>query len=90
MAEILASGITAANSSTVTLAAGASATLHMRVDADGGAAAYLAYVQKQASDSSWYTIGELTHKQPCMVLSAVGSFRVRRVSADVAVGVDKD
>jgi hypothetical protein len=90
MAEILASGTSVANSSTVTLAAGESATLALRVDADGGGANVQAAVQKQGSDTNWYTIGVLSHKAPCMVLSAVGSFRVRRIAADVAFGVDKD
>jgi hypothetical protein len=94
MAEILAPGAAAANSSTFALTAGQSATLAL-FTADGTLPplqAAIFHIQKQASNAQWVNTGAfLTEWEPVVVLTGVGTFRVARpLLAGESVGVDKD
>ncbi len=91
MAQILAAGTTLADSSSVTLVAGDSATLSL-FGTDFPNPRCAADIQKQASSGAWVTIGQLRFIQDecSKVLSAVGTFRVQRRKCPSAIGVDQD
>lgn len=86
VASIIADGITEANSSDFTLAAGESATLSIR--GAGGPGAKVK-IQLKASDSTYDDFGYLDSQNRVVVLSAIGTFRCVKLAATTAYGVDK-
>lgn len=79
---LLASGTTAAQSSTVVLADGASATLIMVGNGT---------IQIQISSASGYvTAGYLDSQYPVKNIAGPGTYRVSRELTTVAVGVDRE
>lgn len=96
MAEILAVGTTAAQSSTVTLTSGQEATLSLFTSTgvlERPQRPDVFHVEKQASNSEWVRTGAvLTADQPVIVIRGIGSFRVNRPALNVTqqIGVDKD
>jgi|GEM_PF-4802025 len=96
MAEILAAGTTAAQSSTVTLTSGQEATLAL-FTSDGvlerPQRPEQFHVEKQASNSQWVRTGAyLSADQPVIVIRGIGSFRVNRPALSVSqqIGVDQN
>lgn len=91
MASFLTAGTTEAASSTFTLAAGESATLYL-IDAAGPGLPedIVVDIQIASSATEYFNIGVLTRERPCLVLTAVGTFRVLRKVCSTAVGVDKN
>lgn len=91
MAELIASSVNAANSADFTLTTGVTATLNLKGPADTWVGPQsIAYVQIKSADGRYYTIGALTVQNPASVLSAVGTFRVAKIAAPDAFGVDKN
>lgn len=86
VASIIADGITEANSSDFTLAAGESATLSIR--GAGGPGAKVK-IQLKASDATYDDFGYLDSQNRVAVLSAIGTFRCVKLAATTAYGVDK-
>ena len=93
MTQILASGNTEAPSSTFTLTAGQAAPRSL-FDASGPVLPddATAHIQYQASNSQWMNFvgGELTARNPSLVLEAIGTFRVLRMRCSGDFGVDRD
>lgn len=90
MAELIASGTTEADSADFTLTAGTSATLYLK-DAAGSSVPPLSTAEVQIkSGTEYFTVGTLNIRAPAQVLTAVGTFRVRRMASAAAFGVDKD
>lgn len=90
MAELLASSTAAADSADFTLTAGNTATLNLK----GGSETWvgpqsIAYVQIKSSDNRYYNIGAMTVQNPAVVVSAAGTYRVSKMAAPEAYGVDK-
>jgi hypothetical protein len=81
--QILASGTSAARSSTLDLSDGASQTLVMRAAGQG-----VLSVQIQGSDSSWVTIGYLDSQYPSKQVTGPGVFSVYRDASAVEVAAD--
>jgi hypothetical protein len=91
MAELLASGTTAAQSGTFTLAAGESATLFLKAAVNNSIGADVRVgVEVQDAGGVWQPIGQLNVSVPAQVLTAVGTFRVNRQVCAAAIGVDKN
>ena len=90
MAELIASGTAEADSADFTLAAGDQATLFLK-DAAGTTVNPhgVAQVHIKSADGEYFLVGKLDTAQPAAVLSAPGTYRVRRLAAAVAYGVDK-
>ena len=90
MAELIASGTTEASSADFTLAAGEQATLFLK-DAAGPVTTphAVAHVLIKSSDNEYFLIGKLTDSEPAKVLAAPGTYRVTRMAAAAAFGVDK-
>lgn len=88
MANILAAGTTAADSTEVSLATGVHAVLAL-IGSDGAipADAYLA-VQYEGSDEAFYTAAVLSASNPVHRLIGPGVWRVSRTVVSSAVGVD--
>lgn len=88
--ELLATGTSAANSSDFTLAAGESATLFLK-DADGGGlnSRALVYLEVKDETGQYTTIDSLTTNKPGFVLTAIGTFRVRRPAGGDSCGVSR-
>lgn len=90
MAELIASGTTTAQSADFDVEAGASASLFLK-SASSQTLPYdaLAIVQVKSADATYFDVGVLTATDPMKVLQAAGTFRVSRVAASSAYGVDK-
>lgn len=90
MAELIASGTAEADSADFTLAAGEQVTLFLK-DAAGTTVNPhgVAQVHIKSADGEYFMIGKIDTSQPAAVLSAPGTYRVRRLAAAVAYGVDK-
>lgn len=90
MSELVASGTTTANSNDFTIDAGASASLFLK-SATSQVLPYdaRATIQVKSADATYYDIGALTESDPMKVLQAAGTFRVVRIGASAAYGVDK-
>lgn len=82
-AEILATGNSAARSSTVTLSQTEVNTFLLRAS---NSAKLL--VQQQASDGSWITIGDLTSSSPSKTVNGPGVFSLLREMSPVGVAAD--
>lgn len=91
MANIIASGVTAASSAEFTLAAGESATLFIsHASLDEVNASALAKVQIKSAAGTWTTVGTLRYGQPALVLTGAGTYRVHRpVTTGDAISVEK-
>lgn len=96
--EILASGSSTGNSSTVTVTAAAPVTVSLKhasgaVPEFGPAAgtnpAYgPIFVQSQDDAGAWNFTGEvLTARNPTLLLNRPGVYRIRRLSLDTSIGV---
>lgn len=97
MAELIASGTTEANSADFTLAAGSSTTLYLKRTSGPGLPADAEALVQIKSGTEYFTVGRLTSAAPAQVLSATGTFRVKRMPAfgahgttPLAYGVDRD
>lgn len=90
MAEILASGTTETSSSTFTVTAGTPVTVFLKV-ASGALVprGSRAVVQIQESGTNWLTVIELTRQRSQVVIDAPGTYRVTRLAAGTAFGIDK-
>lgn len=90
MAELIASGTTTANSADITIEAGASASLFLKsATSQTLPQDAKAVIQVKSTDATYYDIGTLTATDPMKVLQAAGTFRVVRIGASAAYGVDK-
>lgn len=92
MAELIPSTTAQADSADFTLAAGDSATLYLK-NPSGPPLPRDAVAQVQIkSGANYYTVGVLTFLSPGQVLTAIGTFRVRKLvsSFNEAFGVDRD
>lgn len=87
--NLLTAGTTAANSSDFTLAAGESATILLK-DAAGPRLSQGAtvYIDMKDDAGQYFEIDRLNIDKPAVVLTAIGTFRVRR-PAGVSVGVSR-
>ena len=89
MAELIASGTTQADSADFVLA-DASATLYLK-NATGSSVAPLCWASVQVkSGSQYFNIGHITGTEPLKVLTANGTFRVRKHASADSFGVDRD
>ncbi len=90
MAELIAAGTAEADSADFTLASGDQATLFLK-DAAGPrvSADAVAHVQIKSADGEYFQVGHLDSYNPAKVLSAPGTYRVKRIANAVAFGVDK-
>ena len=90
MAELIAAGTTEADSADFTLAAGDQATLFLK-DAAGPsvAADAIARLQIKSAAGEYFNAGHLDSFNPAKILSAPGTYRVKRLAASSAFGVDK-
>ena len=89
MAELIASGTTQVDSADFTLA-NASTTLYLK-NASGGSVPPLSAATVQIkSGGLYFNVGILTGLEPLRVLTATGTFRVRRHVSDSSFGVDRD
>lgn len=89
MAELIATGTTEADSSDFTLSSGASTTLYLK-DAGGLIPASCTAAIQIKSGSLYFNVGELNGTEPVKVLSATGTFRVRKFANAATFGVDRD
>lgn len=90
MAELIASGTTEADSDDFTLSSGDQVTLFLK-DAAGptvGSDA-IALVQIKSADAQYFIVGKIDFGTPAKVLAAPGTYRVKRLAASAAYGVDK-
>lgn len=91
MAELIAIGTAQVNSADFTLAAGETATLYLKdVAGQQVESTSIARVQIKSSEGEYFNIGELNCRELAKVLSGAGTYRVQRLSANVAFGVDKN
>lgn len=90
MAELIAAGTTEADSADFTLASGDQATLFLK-DAAGPQVAgdAAAIVQIKSAAGEYFSAGVIDAAVPAKVLSAPGTYRVKRLAASAAFGVDK-
>lgn len=88
--ELLALGITAANSADITVAAGDSTHIHLRGSAPPSVPRCTVSVEVKGSDASYTEIHRLTENNVSCVIDAAGVYRVRRSACEFSVGVDKD
>lgn len=90
MAELIAAGTPEADSADFTLAAGDQATLFLK-DAAGPsvAADAIARLQIKSAAGEYFNAGHLDSFSPAKVLSAPGTYRVKRLASSAAFGVDK-
>lgn len=91
MAELIATSSVQADSGDFTLVAGSSTTLYLK-DAAGPTLPFGAAALVQVkSGTEYFTIGTLDDSAPAQVLTAVGTFRVRKLASSTgAFGVDRD
>jgi hypothetical protein len=89
--ELLAAGNTAATSSTFVLAAGDSATILLKPAAGTATVPLQAGVVIEAEDSGsrWIPHQTVKGSEASFVLTAEGTFRVRRPAQTFSVGVDR-
>ena len=91
MAELISTQTTAAQSADFTLTSTDVATLSLKnatsgVPTDGG----VAEIQlKSVASGTYMTIGYLTKSDPCLVLSAPGTYRINKPISTIAFGVDQ-
>lgn len=87
--EILASGVTAANSSDVTVASGASASVLLK-DAAGPQVPndVVLNVQYKSAGGEYFNLAILDYRTPMLVLAGPGTYRVARPACSTAIGVD--
>lgn len=89
--QILAAGTSAADSSDVVVTVGAPTTIFLKAGADGPVSSDADFdIKIKSAGSTWHTIGKLTGKEPAKVIDGAGTYRVSRVFASSAVGVDKE
>ncbi len=90
MAELIAAGTAEADSADFTLAAGDQVTLFLK-DAAGPQilADAEAIVQIKSAAGEYFSVGLLNAAGPAKVLAAPGTYRVKRLAASTAFGVDK-
>lgn len=87
MANIIPLGNTGATSAEITLAAGASTTIH-----GSGTGEWTAQIQIKNSDASFTTLSGITARDPAKGIFSPGVYRVQRLATDVAIQcrVDQD
>jgi hypothetical protein len=90
MAELIAAGTTEADSADFTLASGDQVTLFLK-DAAGPRVASdaVAHLQIKSAAGEYFHVGHLDSYNPAKVLAAPGTYRVKRLAASAAYGVDK-
>lgn len=86
--NLLTTGTTSANSSDFTLAAGESATIALK-DATGNTVSggVKVYIDIKDDTGAYFQVDRLGPDKPAVVLSGIGTYRIRRVASSVAVGV---
>ena len=93
MANLIASGTSAADSSDFTVTAGTPTTIHL-IDADGGNlpsdAQALLYMKSSGNQYRPVKNGELNAMKPELVLDGPGTYRVSKFASSVAFGVDRE
>lgn len=92
MAELIASSAGQADSADIALTAGASTTLYLKTASATLPRDAVALVQVK-SGSNYFTVGQIDAANPMQVLTAVGTFRVRKLAAaetGSSFGVDRD
>lgn len=87
MANIIASGTTAADSAEFTLAAGDSTVLLLTGTPASDARAV---VRIKAADGTFHRAGELTGQYPAQSLTGAGTYKVSKVASSSAYGVDRN
>ncbi len=90
MAELISAATTEADSADFTLAAGDQATLFLK-DAGGPRVPLdaIAKVQIKSATGEYFDVGQIDAFNPAKVLAAPGTYRVKRMAASAAFGVDK-
>ncbi len=91
MASLITTAATQADSADIVLGASTSTTLSLR-PANGGVLQpdAVALVSIKSSGGDYTVIGAMTYSKPLTVLTAQGTFRVTRMAAGTAFGVDRD
>lgn len=88
--EILAAGTAAADSTDVTVTAGIPVTVFLKAGTSAPIASDADFdVKLKSVGSTYHTIGKLTGKNPAVVIDGPGTYRISRLSASSAVGVDQ-
>lgn len=90
MAELIAAGITEVDSSDFTLTSGDQVTIFLK-DAAGPTVGYdaIAMVQIKCAGGEYYNVGRIDFDVPAKVLSAPGTYRVKKLASVASFGVDK-
>lgn len=89
MAALIASSVAQTDSADIVLA-GTGTTLAL-VSADGNVPRDAqAVIQYKSAAGQYTTVDTLSAAQPAVVLTATGTFRVRKYASAVAYGVDRD
>lgn len=90
MAELIATGTTAADSADFELSDGESTTLFLK-KATSGSVDVSAFAEVQIKDAggAYHPVTGLSFHQPSIVLAAPGTYRVSRPASSTAFGVDR-
>lgn len=90
MAELIAAGTTEVDSADFTLTSGDQVTLFLK-DAAGPTVGNdaIALVQIKSAGGEYFIVGRVDFETPAKVLAAPGTYRVKRLAASAAFGVDK-
>lgn len=87
--ELISLGTTATTSGDFTVSAGGSAHIHLKSATPPGIPPCTVSIDVK-SGSDYFEIHRLTEENPSAVVSATGTYRVRRALCDQSVGVDQD
>lgn len=88
--ELLASGTTEASTSDITVTAGVPVTVFLKAAAGANVArGSRAVLQIKSAGGAYFTVGELTRHRPQVVIDGPGTYRVTRLAADTAFGIDQ-
>lgn len=90
MAELIASGTTQVDSADFVLSAGSSATLFLKSAAGNSVPPLCAAYVQIKSGTEYFNIGTIDGNHPITVLTAAGTFRVRKLANIAAFGVDQN
>ena len=92
MATLIAAGTAAADSSDFTLTSGANTTLSLVTGNAGDDVPNnaVAYIQLKSAGGNYFTIGQLDYQNKCLVMTATGTFRVRKPMSAASFGVERD
>lgn len=90
MAELIAAQTAQADSADIALASGSSTTFLLKGGSSDVLPANSVALLQAKSGTQYVTIGQIDSANPIKVLTATGTFRVRKLATSAAVGVDRD